>query len=90
MEPNHVVEKSRYWNKMDEAFGFLCLSISKDLHFHVTGFKNPKETWNKLADLFDKQDEKRIYWLENELISLHLGNFKTLNEFFTKFKQLVL
>ena len=43
IEPNHVVDKQRYLNKMDEAFGFLCLSISKYLHFHVTGLKNPKE-----------------------------------------------
>ena len=60
---------------------------SKDIHFHVTGLKNPKEIWDKLADLFDKKDDMRIYQLENELISLHPRNFKTLNDFFTKFKQ---
>ena len=75
---------------MDEAFGFLCVLISKDLHFHVTGLKNMKENWDKLADLFDKQDDMRIYRPENELISLHPSNFETLNEFFTKFKHLVL
>ena len=90
IEPNHVVDKARCWNKMDEAFGFLCMSISKDLHFHVTGLKNSKEIWDKLANLFDKQDDMRIYRLEIELISLHPSNFKTLNEFFTKFKHLVL
>ena len=90
IEPNHVVDKARYWNKMDEAFGFLCLSISKDLHFHVTGLKNPKEIWDKLSDLFDKKDDMRIYQLENQLISLHPSKFKTLNELFTKFKHLVL
>jgi len=90
VEPNHVVDKARYWNKMDEAFGFLFLSISKDLHFHVTGLKNPKEIWDKLVDLFDKQDDMRIYRLDNELISLHRSHFETLNEFFTKFKHLVL
>ena len=90
IEPNHVVDKARYWNKMDEAFGFMCMSVSKDLHFHVTGLKNPKEIWDKLVDLFDKQDDVRICQLENELISLHPINFETLNEFFTKFKHLVL
>ena len=75
---------------MDEAFGFLCFLISKDLHFHATRLKNPKEIWDKLVDLFDKQDDMRIYRLENELISLHPGKFKTLNDFFTKFKHLVL
>ena len=90
IEPNHVVDKARYWNKMDEAFGFLCMSISKDLHFHVIGLKNLKEIWDKIVDLFDKQDDMSIYQLENELISLHPSNFKMLNEFFTKFKHLVL
>ena len=41
IDPNHVVDKERYWNKMDEDFGFVFLSISKDIHFHVTGLKNP-------------------------------------------------
>ena len=71
IEPNHAVDKARYKNKMDESFGFLCLLISKDLHFHVIGLENPKEIWDKIADLFDKQDDMRIYRLENELISLH-------------------
>ena len=25
IEPNHVVDKSRYLNKIDEAFRFLCI-----------------------------------------------------------------
>ena len=32
----------------------------------------------------------RDYQLENELVSLNPGNFETINEFFTKFKHLVL
>ena len=90
IEPNHVVDKARYCNKMDEALGLLCLSISKELNFHVNGLKNPKEIWDKIVDLFDKQDVMRIYRLENELISLHPNNFETLNEFFTKFRHLML
>ena len=31
----------------------------------------------------------RVYQLENELISLHPSNFETLNDFFTKFKNIV-
>ena len=42
-EPTHVIDKDRFLNKKDEAFGFLCLSISKDLLFHLLGLKNPKE-----------------------------------------------
>ena len=70
-EPNHVVDKARLFNKMDEAFWFLCLSISEDLLFHLMGLKTLKEIWDQLASLYDKHDDLRIYQPENELISLH-------------------
>ena len=75
---------------MDEAYGFLCLSISKDIIFHISGLKTPKEIWDHLATLFHKQDHLQIYRLEDELISLNPGSFESMNDFFTKFKNLVL
>ena len=39
--------------------------------------------------MFDKQNDLRIYQLENELISIHPENFETMNDFFTKFNHLV-
>ena len=42
IEPNHVVDKAIYSNKLDEAFGFLCLSIYKYLLFHIMRLKTPK------------------------------------------------
>ena len=89
VDPIHYVDKEKYWNKLDEAYGFLCLSISWYLLFHINGLKNPKQVWDKLASLFNNQDDLRICQLENEMISLHLANFETLNDFFTKFKHLV-
>ena len=89
-EPIHYGDKEKYWNRLDEAYGCLCLSISRDLLFHINGLKTPKAVWHKLASLFDKHDYLRVYQLENELISLHPTNFETLNEFFKKFKDLVL
>ena len=47
-EPASVTDKARFLNKKDEAFGFLCLSISLDLLFHLSGLKTPKEIWDKL------------------------------------------
>ena len=44
-EPGSAIEKSIFLNKKDEAFGFLCLSISRDLIFHLAGLKTPKEIW---------------------------------------------
>ena len=34
-DPNSDVEKSKFFNIMDEAFGMLGLNISRDLMFHV-------------------------------------------------------
>ena len=51
--------------------------------------KNPKDIWDKLASLFDKKDEMRVHHLENDLITLNPFNFESLNEFFTKFKNLI-
>ena len=42
IDPNAVIEKEKYWNKLDEAYGFLCFSISKDLIFHLSGLKTSK------------------------------------------------
>ena len=53
-EPNHVVDKDRLFNKMDKSFGFLCLSISKDLIFHLLGLNTLKAIWDQLASLYEK------------------------------------
>ena len=89
-EPGFSIDKSIFLNKKDESFGFLCLSVSQDLLFHLDGLKTPKEIWDKLETLYGKQDDLRVYQLKNELMSLHPSNFKTLNDFFTKFKQTIL
>ena len=86
VEPGPAIEKSRFLNKKDEAFGFLCLSISDELLFHLMDLKTPKEIWDKLESLYGKHDDLRFYQLENELMSLQPSNFETLNDFFTKFK----
>ena len=53
-ELGSIIDKSRFMNKKDEAFRFLCLSISWDLLFHVSGLKTPKEIWDKLEILCGK------------------------------------
>ena len=52
--PGSTIDKSRFLNKKDETFGFLCFSISWDLLFHLAGLKNPKEIWEKLETLYGK------------------------------------
>ena len=89
-DPTHVIDKARFLNEKDEAFSLLCLSISKDILFHLSGLKTLKEIWDQLASLYGKHDDLRVYQLENELMSLQPGNFETLNDFLTKFKHIVL
>ena len=45
VEPNSAVEKAKYFNKMDEAYGLICLRISRELLFHLESLKSPKEVW---------------------------------------------
>ena len=89
-EPTHVIDKDGFLYNKDEYFSFLCLSISKDLLFHLSGLKTSKEIWDQLASLYGKQDDLRVYQLENELMSLKPSNFETLNDFFTQFNNIVL
>ena len=53
-ELGNSIDKSIFLNKKDEAFGFLCLSISRDLLFHLSILKNPKEIWDKLETMYGK------------------------------------
>jgi hypothetical protein len=43
VEPTNVVEKEKYFNRMDEAFGMICLSISREFMFHVNTASSPNE-----------------------------------------------
>ena len=90
VEPNFVVEKSKFFNRIDEAFGILCIGILRDLIIHVDSISTPNEVQIKLETLFRKNDEMRGHQLKNELISLSPPHFETTQDFFTKLKSLVL
>ena len=79
-----------FFNRLDEAFGMLCLSISRDIIFHVDSIATPNEVWFRLEAIFGKIGEMRGHQLENELISLSPTHFETIHDFFTKFNSLVL
>ena len=68
-------------NRCDEAFGYLCTYISRDILFHLEGLRTPKESQEKIDRFFNKQYELRGHILENELVSLHPSNFETINQF---------
>ena len=89
-EPNAAAEKIKWHNMRDEAYGLLCLSISKDLLFHLDGLTSLNEVWENLTDLFGNTNEMRGHQIENELISLIPNSFESLQLYFSKFKALVL
>ena len=70
---NH--DKEKYWNRLDEAHGYLFSLVSRDIQFHIQGLNTPKEIWDNIASLFDKQDEMRVHQQENDLITLNPSNF---------------
>ena len=89
VEPTLAMEKTRYFNRMDEAFGILCLSICPELLFHVESCSTPNEVWKIFEELFGKQDEMQGHILENELNSLDPRNFENIQDFFTRYKALL-
>jgi hypothetical protein len=88
-EPTAAVEKIKYFNKLDEVIGLICLLISRYLLFHVNRATTADVVWTTLEGLFGKQDVMRVHQLENELISLSPIHFRNLKELFTKFKSLL-
>ena len=78
VKPQHDLEKSKHLNKLDEAFGFMCIHISRELIFHIDGLKIPREVWLNIESLFGNQDELRGHILENELIALQPSNLETI------------
>lgn len=90
VEPTLAVEKTRYFNRMDKDFDILCLSISPKFLFHVEPFSTPNEVWKNLEGFFGKRDEMQGHILENELNSLNPRNFENIQDFFTRYKALLL
>ena len=40
-EPNAIVEKAKWHNRMDEAYGLVCLSLSPDILFDIDCLTTP-------------------------------------------------
>ena len=90
LETNDIVPKSKWFNRLDEAYGFLSVSISRYLLFHIENYSTPNEVWLKLESLHGEQNEMKRILLENDLISLSPRSLKTMEEFASKSKNLVL
>jgi hypothetical protein len=53
-EPISAIEKSKYLNQMDEAYGTICSLISPELLFRISSYKNPNEVWTAMEGIFGK------------------------------------
>ena len=47
-EPNVVIEKYKWHNRLDEACGLLPLSFSPDILFHLDVLTTPNQLWTKI------------------------------------------
>ena len=48
IEPTDDDKKNKWENRCDEARGLIGMSISTDLHFHISRINEPDITWKKL------------------------------------------
>ena len=78
VDPNAGAMKIKWHNRRDEAYGLLCLSISRDLLFHLDALTSPNEVWEKCEYIFGRIGEMRGHQIYNELISLSPSNFESL------------
>ena len=51
-DPIATVEKYKWHNRLDEAYGLLFLSIYIDILFHLDGLTTPNQLLTKLESLF--------------------------------------
>jgi hypothetical protein len=54
--PTNVDNKSKWDNRNDEARGFIRMSISPDLRFHLQSIDKPKESWENIESVFGEHN----------------------------------
>jgi hypothetical protein len=85
-EPTSAIEKSKYLNQLDEAFGTICSLIYPELLFHISSCKTPNEVWTTMKGIFCKHEEMRGHIIKVELLTLDPTTFNNIQDFFTKYK----
>ena len=54
LDPNAATEKIKWQNRRDDAYSLMCLTISRDLLFHIDGLTSSNEVWEKIVEIFGK------------------------------------
>ena len=47
--------------KDNQALGNIRSCVHRDLFFHISSFKEAKAAWDKLAGLYGKVDEEKVF-----------------------------
>ena len=55
VDPNAVEEKIKWNNRRDEAYGLSCVSIFRDLLFHLDGLSSPDKVWRNFKLYLGRQ-----------------------------------
>ena len=90
VEPTIAIEKSKYLNQIDETYRALFMNISPGLFFHISSCKTPNEVYNNMKRLFGKKYEMKGHILKVEMVSLDPRSFDNIQDFFTRYKDLLL
>ena len=64
------------------------MSISIDLHLHISEIDEPDKAWENLESVFGKHNEIQGHQLEIELISLNPNDFSCIQDYLSKYKTL--
>ena len=72
---------------MDEAMGWISLSVLDSLQFHLEEFSTPQAMWDKFKDMFGTINKFRALQIKVELTSLIPDAFPSIKDFIMRFKQ---
>ena len=66
------------------------MSIYNDFRFNLQGIDDLEIAWEKLEIMFGKHNEILGHQLENELITINLGDNSCIQDYFSMYKTLKL
>ena len=77
-KPQDEDKAAKWENRQDQTRGFIGMSISLDLRFHIAKIYTPDEAMKKLNKFFGIKNEIRAHQLENQLLTLDPSNFSSI------------
>ena len=72
---------------MDEVIRLIALQVSDSLQFHLDECNTHLDMWTKLQGLFGTMNEFKEFQIKEDLTSLILDSFLTIDDFLMKLNQ---